>query len=111
MIPANGLIMSSSKTFTAPGAEAETEGEAEAEGKTEGGTQGEPEGEGGPKGKAESTATISEAERSPAITHEPFGAPWAGAVKYISHSQRVFDSCSYFVHKHIADCTRCRNLI
>lgn len=74
--------------FTAPGAEDETEGEAEGktEGEAEGDTQGEPNGEGGPKGKAENTITISQAERPPAFTHEPHGAPREGAEKYISRS-------------------------
>lgn len=91
----------SSKTFTVPEAEDETEGEAkvEAEGETEGEAEDEREGdtegeaggeteakgetqaEGGPEGEPESTPTVSAAERSPAVTHESFGAPQEGVEK------------------------------
>ncbi|XP_042074713.1 filaggrin-2 isoform X1 [Haplochromis burtoni] len=55
----------SSRTFTAPKADDGTEVKAGVE------TKGETEGEGGPEGDVETTTTISEAERSPAVTHKP----------------------------------------
>lgn len=98
------IVVTSSKTSAAPEADDETEGEAkvepegetesEAEDEREGKTGGEAEGEvesegetqvtegvGGPEGEAESTNTISEAERYLTVTHRPFGAPQEGAEK------------------------------
>lgn len=59
--------------FTVHGAEEETEGGGGAE------AEGESEGEGERKGEAKSASAVSEAERSPAITHEPHGAPREGS--------------------------------
>lgn len=65
----------SSRTFTAPKADDGTEVKAGVEAK------GETEGEGGPEGDVETTTTISEAERSPAVTHKPLGGLQEGATK------------------------------
>jgi len=56
-----------------PEGEDETEGEAKDEAGGGGETEGEVEAEGKTEGESKSATTISEAECSPALTHEPFG--------------------------------------
>ncbi|XP_039855877.1 netrin-G2 isoform X2 [Simochromis diagramma] len=88
----------SSRTFTAPKADDGTEVKAGVE------TKGETEGEGGPEGDVETTTTISEAERSPAVTHKPLGGLQEDCECY-GHSNR----CSYIDYLNIVTCVSCKH--
>ncbi|XP_067340137.1 netrin-G2 isoform X2 [Channa argus] len=62
-----------------PSGSTKGDSESDSESEDEGETQGESESAGGPEGKAASPTTISEAELSPAVNHQHFGAPQEGS--------------------------------